>query len=508
MTKTIYPASLLCDFYKVSHKDQYPVGTEKVYSTFTPRSNRYFPVANEVVVFGIQGFVKKYLIEYFNKHFFNRSKEDVVNEYSRIIKYTLGIENPDVKHIKELHDLGYIPLEIKALKEGTLAPIKTPVLTIENTSQKFFWVTNYIETLISAEIWQAMTSATVSNEYRKLLDKYAIETNGSVEGVDFQAHDFSFRGMAGLDAMAKSSAGHLLSFTGSDSIPAISYLEHYYNANVENELVAGSIPASEHSTMCANTLADGDRDEYDAFKRIITEVYPNGLVSVVSDSYDFWKVVGETLPKLKDDIMSRDGKVVIRPDSGCPVKTLVGDPNSNNKLVRKGLVECLYDLFGGTVNEQGYKVLDSHIGAIYGDSITLERAEQIVEGLKKKDFASINVVLGVGSYSFQYHTRDSFGFAMKATHTTVNGEGRMLFKDPKTDDGTKRSQRGRVHVYRNNGKIEFADGLNSNEDSMAKTLCLLETVFKDGKLVRDQSLQEIREILKQEEMKKNDQRKI
>lgn len=498
MTKTIFLSTLLCDFYKTSHRVQYPEGTESVYSTFTPRSNKHFPVTDEVVVFGIQGFIKKYLVDYFNEHFFGKDKAEVVNEYSRLIKYTLGIETPDTAHIEELHNFGYIPLEVKALKEGTLAPIKTPVLTIENTDSRFFWVTNYIETLISAEIWQPMTSATVSKEYRKLLDKYAIDTTGSTEGVDFSAHDFSFRGMAGLEAAAKSGAGHLLSFTGTDTIPAISYLEAYYNADVEKELVGASINATEHSVMCANTLADGDRDEYEAFKHIITEVYPAGFVSVVSDSYDFWKVVGETLPRLKEDIVSRDGRVVIRPDSGCPVKILVGDKDSSNELARKGLIECLYDIFGGIVNEQGYKVLDTHIGAIYGDSITLQRAEQIVQGLKDKGFASTNVVLGVGSYSFQYHTRDSFGFAMKATHTTVNGEERMLFKDPKTDDGTKRSQRGRVAVFENAvGSIEFVDNLHSEEESNLEKINLLETVFKDGQLVRNQTLSEIRSVLKE-----------
>lgn len=558
MNNYILPSTLLCDFYKTSHKAVYPKGTEIIYSTFTPRSNKYFPIANEVVVFGIQGFVKKYLVDYFNENFFKRLKNEVVNEYNRIIKFTLGEQYVDSGHIEKLHDLGYLPIKLKALKEGTLAPIKVPVMTIENTHSDFFWLTNYLETLISTEIWQPMTSATISHQYRKLFDEYAIKTTGSTDGVDFQGHDFSLRGMSSLESGMTSGAGHLLSFTGTDTIPAILYHEKYYNANVENELVGTSIPATEHSVMSAGTSADGNRDEYETFKRIITEVYPEGFVSIVSDTYDFWKVVTETLPQLKEEIMNRNGRLVIRPDSGNPVDILCGknlpefddiedafaeyelgfshdaklmindectsykesyEVRVGNKVVTlqfkaydseyeidiyqdytsrnitaedKGLIECLWETFGGNITDQGYKVLDSHIGAIYGDSITYERAKEICERLENKGFASTNVVYGIGSYTFQYNTRDSFGFAMKATYAVINGEEKLLFKDPKTDDGTKRSQRGKVKVYESNGSISCIDGLFNESDYSDD---LLEDVFVDGKLVRDQSLTDIRAVL-------------
>ncbi|WP_236809721.1 nicotinamide phosphoribosyltransferase domain-containing protein [Bacillus glycinifermentans] len=175
MTKTIYPASLLCDFYKVSHKDQYPEGTEFVYSTWTPRSNKYFPKADKVVTFGIQAFIKKYLINYFNEHFFNRPRNEVVEEYKRIIKFTLGQEEVDASHIEELHELGHLPIKIRAIKEGTRVPVKVPMMTIENTDKRFFWVTNYLETLLSNEVWLPMTSATIAHTYRQLLDEYALK---------------------------------------------------------------------------------------------------------------------------------------------------------------------------------------------------------------------------------------------------------------------------------------------------------------------------------------------
>jgi nicotinamide phosphoribosyltransferase len=579
---TNYNPMLNSDFYKQGHINQYPEGTEVIYSSWTPRTSRIKGI-DKVVMFGLQGFIKKYLIEYWNINFFKRPKEEVVNEFSRLIKHTLGKENPDTSHVEELYDLGYLPIEIRALKEGTLVPLRVPMLTIHNTRPDLvssYWVTNFLETVMSSELWQPMTIATLSHAYRQILDRYAMETVGNTDHVPFQAHDFSFRGMAGLEASAQGGAGHLLSFVGTDTIPAIMYHEKYYNANIENELVGTSIPATEHSVACANTDPD-TRDEMKYFNKMLDE-YRSGFVSIVSDTYDFWKVVGEILPALKDRIMNRDGRVVIRPDSGNPVDIicgkyivdltepdypdmtpleasydyfadklremdLCGDGYSGDSrytfkfkykdkyytitldieynrhdrryyyietvklnklrgiqefepaLEDLGLIESLWNIFGGTVNALGYKVLDPHIGAIYGDSITLERAEAICAKLKEKGFASSNIVFGVGSFTFQYNTRDTFGFAMKATYAVIDGEEKLLYKDPKTDDGTKRSQRGLVTVFENtDGNLTFLDGFNEQglkEFEMACTPNLLEPVFKNGKLIREQSLAEIREIL-------------
>jgi nicotinamide phosphoribosyltransferase len=498
MTKTITPATLLCDFYKLAHREQYPANTESIYSTWIPRSNRYFPKADKVVAFGIQGFVKKYLINYFNEHFFNRDQDEVLDEYARYMKHTLGIENPNTDHIEDLHDLGYLPIRLRAVKEGTLVPIKVPMMTVENTDKRFFWLTNYLETIISNETWQPMTSATIAHTYRKLLDEYALKTVGNTDGVEFQGHDFSMRGMGSLESATTSGAGHLLSFVGTDTVPAIAYLEEYYKANIETELVGTSIPATEHSVMSSY----GNESEFELFKHLMTNVYPKGFFSVVSDTWDFWKVIGEYLPALKEEIMNRDGRVVIRPDSGDPVQIVCGiegsySPNHEKTLEEKGLIECLWDIFGGTVTEQGYKVLDPHIGAIYGDSITLERAEAIVKGLERKGFASTNIVFGIGSFTYQYNTRDTFGFAMKATHAVVDGQERFLFKDPKTDDGTKKSLRGRVAVVKIDGELVVSDGLDKRTyEYNFKNLDQLEDVFVNGRLVREQSLAEIRQILK------------
>ena len=487
-------AALLADFYKLSHRLMYPTGTTTVYSTWTPRASRVTGV-DQVVNFGTQAFLIR-LQSIFEDNFFSCPKEEVLAEYARIVKHTLGVANPDTKHLEELHDLGYLPLSIRALPEGAVVPLRVPTMTVENTDPRFFWLTNYVETLASCELWQASTSATIAREYRKILDKYAMETVGNTDFVQFQGHDFSMRGMSSLESAVLSGMGHLTQFAGTDTVPAIQGAEHFYGANVEKELVGTSIPATEHSIQCAY----GDDMAY--LNRMITEVHPVGMVSVVSDGYDFWDVIGRVLPALKDKILARDGKLVIRPDSGDPVKIICGDDDAPyGSLEQKGAVEALWEIFGGTYSNKtnnrssdNYKLLNSHIGLIYGDAITLRRAEEICERLKKKGFASTNVVFGIGSYTYQYNTRDTFGYAMKSTLCVVNNEERQIFKNPKTDDGTKKSQKGRVAVFKGSDTYVFVDGFKLNDEIPGNQL---KEVFRDGKLVgKSHTFEEIRARLR------------
>ena len=478
---------LLTDGYKVDHKRQYPDGTTLVYSNWTPRKSRIDGI-DEVVFFGLQYFLKKYIIQDFDLHFFKQPKEEVVKKYARRINNYLGENQVGTKHIEDLHDLGYIPMVFKALPEGASVPIRVPIFTMYNTIPEFFWLTNYFETLLSAVIWLPCNSATIAKQYRKVLDKYAEETSSMPEFVDWQGHDFSMRGMGGIEAAVTSAAGHLLSFTGSDTIPAIDFFEEYYNANSDAELIAGSVAATEHSVMCMGT----NEGEYETFKRLICEVYPKGIVSIVSDTWDLWKVLTDYLPRLKEEIVSREGKVVVRPDSGDPVEIICGNPNGKTEQEKKGVIELLWDVFGGTVNAKGFKELVPQIGAIYGDSITVTRATAICERLKAKGFASTNVVLGIGSFTYQYNTRDTFGFAMKATYGEVNGEGRAIFKDPITDDGTKKSAKGLMKIELVEGKFILIDEVSWEEEQKGE----LKEVFRDGRLLIDQSLSDIRNLVK------------
>jgi nicotinamide phosphoribosyltransferase len=458
-----------------------------VYSNWTPRKSRIEGI-DEVMFFGLQYFIKKYMIEDFQKNFFDQPKEAICKKYARRINNYLGENKVGIQHIADLHDLGYLPMVIKALPEGTSVPIRVPMFTMYNTKPGFFWLTNYFETLLSAVIWMPCTSATIAKQYRKILDKYAEETSSIPEFVDWQGHDFSMRGMAGLEAAVLSASGHLLSFTGTDTIPSIDFLETYYNADSDKELIGGSVAATEHSVMCMGT----NSGEQETFKRLITEVYPNGIVSIVSDTWDLWKVLTEYLPNLKNEVLERDGKVVIRPDSGDPVDIICGNSNGKTEEEQKGVIQLLWEAFGGITNDKGYKELDSHIGAIYGDSITIERATQICERLKRKRFASTNVVLGIGSFTYQYNTRDTFGFAMKATYGEVNGEGREIYKDPITDDGTKKSAKGLLKIDKEKGTYTLVDQVTWGEEQQGE----LREVFKDGALIIDDSLTAIRMRLK------------
>jgi nicotinamide phosphoribosyltransferase len=477
------------DFYKIGHINQYPKGTEMVYSNMTARSSKHADTIYDgkfVINFGLQYVIEKFLVEGWDRNFFERPLEEVINRYERRISATLGEPYADSSHIKALHQLGYLPILIKALPEGAKVPVGVPLFTIQNTIPEFFWLTNFLETGLSSMLWKPITSATIAYEYRQLFDEYAETTGGDKEFVPFQGHDFSFRGMSNIEDAALSGAGHLTSFKGTDSIIAIDLLEQYYKADITKELVGASVPATEHSVMCMG----GELDEKQTFERLIEDIYPTGIVSIVSDTWDFWKVVTETLPALKDKIMARDGKLVIRPDSGDPVKIIIGDKNLNPASPEgRGLIECLWDTFGGEEID-GYKHLDSHIGAIYGDSINLERAEDIMIGLEKKGFASTNVVLGIGSFTYQFVTRDTHGFAIKSTAGQIDGKPVEIFKDPKTDDGVKKSAKGLLRVTKGQQrKYEVYDQQTPEEEKQGD----LRVVFINGEHFNRCTLSNIRE---------------
>lgn len=479
---------LATDGYKTGHHSMYPQKTTLVYSNFTPRSNKYAPKGcDKVMSFGQQMVVGQ-INSMFHDEFFSKPKQQVCGEIQR--EYSMYLNSPfDVSHIEELHDLGYLPIEVKALPEGTLVPMGVPVLTIKNTMPQFYWLTNFLETLISNLLWKPMTSATIALGYRRLMSDWCLKTDKeAIDFVGFQGHDFSMRGMDSLDATISSGLGHATSFLGSDSLPVIHGARKYYG---EKEFVVGSVNATEHSVMCAGSKGD----ELGTFRYLMNQ-FPEGILSIVSDTWDLWKVCTEYLPELKEEILSRDGKIVIRPDSGDPVDIICGtnsDVSANTyhqDAKGKGVIELLWDVFGGTVNEQGYKVLDPHIGAIYGDSITLERAENIFKRLEAKGFASTNVVLGIGSFTYQFNTRDTFGFAMKATYVEIDGIGREIFKDPITDDGTKKSAKGLLAVYQNeyNGEYELHDQVTWEQEKTGE----LKTIFKDGEYSDPVTLTEVR----------------
>lgn len=569
------------DFYKMFHKEAYHPDITKVYSNYTSRNGRLSNVKGnkEVVFVGLQYFIKDVLIKEWNETFFDLPKEVAIKYIKRITDNCLGFDY-DATHFEELHDLGYLPISIKALPEGVSVPYGVPPVTFINTVDGFQWLSNYIETVFSTENWPIQTSATTAKAYLENTIKAFDNAGLPHDLVPFMCHDFSMRGMAGRHAAAMSGFGHLTSFAGTDTIPAILFAEKYYNADVENELVGVSVPATEHSTATSYiTSRAQEKDiskleaEVDYVRYLMTKV-PTGILSHVSDSFDFWKFVSEGLPMLKDDILAREGRLVIRPDSGCPVEVLCGK-NSNYDSLRedpdtfemwkewvaetvdeyfrdnldaenphysecytfkgkygiykvvyepelnrhdktyyyvdnwgdtvdkctftkveetfedKGLIECLGDLFGTTKSPTGLKLLHDNIGAIYGDSITIERQKEIISRLEAKGYAAL-VVLGVGSYSYQYVTRDTHGSAVKATWVEKAGKGVDVFKDPKTDS-KKKSAKGLMRIELEDGVYVMYDQQTQEQEQQGE----LKEVFRDGNLLSETSLAEIRERVKE-----------
>lgn len=488
----------MADSYKTGHHRQYPDGTQFVFSNLTARSSKLSNLPEEardgVVLFGLSYFVQEYLGNKWNQTFFHGDRDLVCRSYYERMSAYINDPNFSIQHMKDLHDLGYLPILIRALPEGTVVPYKVPMLSITNTHPDFGWLTNYLETIMSNVLWMPITSATTARFYRALMNEYADLTGGEKGFVPFAGHDFSMRGMPGLEAACISGAGHLTSFCGTDTIPAVSFLEQYYYAeNWDGEYPVGcSVPATEHSVMSLGT----DTGEFETFRSLILDKYPDGIISIVSDTWDLWRVLTEYMPLLKDEIKARGmrsvlNKVVIRPDSGDPVKIMCGDPDAlEGSPRRKGVIQLLWDTFGGTINEKGFKRLDPCVGAIYGDSITPERCHKIMHGLYENGFETTCMVFGIGSYTYQCVTRDTHGLAVKATWGQVNGEAREIYKDPTTDDGTKKSLRGLFRVLRRD------DGSLYVEDRVPDTKgCIMHTAFKDGVPMNMPSLKDIRKRL-------------
>jgi nicotinamide phosphoribosyltransferase len=489
---------LLCDFYKICHRHMYPTGTTKLYATWTPRSNEYFRESDKVIWFGLQGFIRKYLISYFNRYFFERKIEEIVEEYLFYIHYTFD-ESSDAGHIEALHKLGYLPIQISALPEGTKVPYRVPCVTVENTHPDFAWVTNFFETMFSSSLWMPPTSATTAWVVRQIIEKYIDLTSENIIWKHVGAGDFSFRGMP-VEAAIISAAAFLTSFTKTSTIPAIKYLCNYYNADVTKEEVGSWSASVEHSVTTSNFAVDGDEETF--FRKMLTELYPMKPFSYVSDSYDYFNFVNTVVRSCKELILNHKGTVRIRPDSGDPETIICGNTNADaSELEKKGTLNLLWEIFGGTVNTKGYRVLNPCIGVVYGDAITITRCESICKRMMEMGYAVENVVFGIGSYSMQLRTRDSQGWAYKLTYSEIGEQPIMVFKDPITDkNSVKKSQRGMVRVYQDEaGDIVFKDGyFRGMPDVEFKEYLednMLEPVFENGKLLKDDKLSAIRERL-------------
>ncbi len=483
--KNINPM-LLCDFYKTVHSDMINPKMTKSMSYYTPRMSRVKRWDN-VVMFGLQMFCKTWLIDYFNVNFFELPEDEVIAEYERVLDASLGKGIYSSEKIRKLHRLGYLPVEIIALPEGELVPIHVPMFGITNTHDDFAWLPQALESLISAEMWYPQITATVGKTYRDIVNKYFSETCDDSIPRAKALGAFDFRGDMCVDAALKAAAGWCMSFANTATVPAIPYLESMFDCDCTKEPVAYGAVSTEHFVMCSNYAVDGD--EITFLRKMLTELYPNTSFSCVLDSYDYWSVIDNILPQLHDEILAHNGCMLMRGDSGDCVEVVT-------KTVFK-----LWEQFGGTVNSKGYKVLDPHVKAIYGDSITVQRCEEIYHILKENGFACSNVALGVGSFSMHCieeenmlkpFTRDTFSSCIKACYAEIDGKCYPIFKNPK-DGGFKKSQRGLCFVYRDeDGKLAYKDGYTSEDIPQGN---LLEPVFRDGKMLKEYTLSEIRSKL-------------
>jgi Nicotinic acid phosphoribosyltransferase len=579
------------DSYKMSHIKMQTEGVKEIYSNFTPRFSKYLKdmlgdkFDNKYVVFGLQWMMLR-LHMMAQEGFFNRPKDEVIAEMKEVLTPYIGNDKYD--HFEALHDLGYLPIVVKTLDEGTIAPVGVPFLTIRNSVLGFEWLPNFLETIISTDLWKQLTIATVAHIFRKITNEFALETTGSIEGTEWQNHDFHVRGASGFESAAIDGVAFLLSSCGTDNIPALWAADKFYQSSNKQGLLAGSVPAGEHSVTTSGILAEVERAaldgedltkeqaEYFYARKIMMERFPTGIVSYVADSYDYWNFIGKILPSLKNEVMSRDGKFVVRGDSGNPVDVICGvvedyevieadneeefleaayeiihdnlqdvtphgeyggDDHDMNfswngriynvsfsgfqwnrydkqyyyldtyrsdvthkmteikrNIEHKGTIEALWDIFGGHVNDKGYKVLDSHIGMIYGDGITVERQIEILTRLKNKGFASTNIVFGVGSYSLNMVSRDHLGMAIKATNQVLELDNGIvldqpIYKDPKTDT-SKKSAHGLISVHEDeNGELYFKDKQNRKEEKTG----LLNVLYMNGQFQKLTNIFEIRE---------------
>lgn len=485
---------LMVDAYKLGHYFQMPHGVHSIYSTWTARSNKYHPGCEDTVIFGHQGFIKEYLIDFFNEHFFNADIDEIERDFARKVSAIFHPGYTDFSRFRKLHELGYLPIQVWGVPEGTVLPVHIPDHVIFNTHVEFGWLPQYLEDIWSCHNWMPSTSATTAYYRRKLLEHYVKRTCDDLTPLKHLCGDFSMRGMTSEDAAYVSTAGHLLSFDRTATVEGNAYLEQYYLADLSSPETAPGlgVPSLEHSVVCQNVayykeamaggyipkvmapyVRKGLMENWEPnliaemcfLIRLLTEVQPTGVLTYVSDTYDYWGVVTKVLPAIKDIIMARDGKLSVRPDSGNPVHIVCGDPMAEPGSPEfNGTLLELFKTFGYTTNKMGYKVLPPQIGLIYGDAITAAITKDIGDWCVDNNISIGNVAFGIGAYTYQYVTRDTRGYAIKATDAIMKNLGELpLYKAPKTDPG-KRSPKGCVAVIQDSrGLYCMVDKLSLHE---------------------------------------------
>lgn len=480
----------VADTYKNCHVDVYPEGMTKLVSYLVPRKSM-FEKQQKVVVFGIQAFIKNFKEN--ADAWFAKPTSEVIADYEKKMNLQLGPGNYETSHIEKLHRLGYLPLKIKALPEGSLVNMGVPIASVENTDPDFAWLAQWTECWLQGEVWKPCNDATAGYMYYKIAKKWYDKTT---DGADprMAASDFGMRGMSCMEEACKTSASWLISFNKTSTVPAISWLDYFYNADCSyNHLGIGAV-SIEHSVVSSN-VAVGTSEKELILK--LLKQYKN--FSYVADTYDYWDIVKNVLPEIKEEILAHEGKILIRPDSGDQYENVIQT------------VQSLWETFGGTENKKGYKVLNPHVGMILGDGCTLKQVEKIWKKLEEMKFAATNCLFGVGAFCFHaffegdkmiVSTRDTFGFAQKTTYIQLmDGRELEVVKDPKTDTAKlKKSHKGLVFVEKVGNDYVATDGLTEHDyDKLtAAHKDEMQVVFVNGVYFNRQNLMDIRARLAKE----------
>jgi nicotinamide phosphoribosyltransferase len=448
------------DSYKASMFVQYPENTETVFSYIESRGGKY----NELVFFGLQAFIKEYLLEPITM-----ADVDEAEEIWTAHGEPFNREGWEYI-VKELG--GKLPIRIKAAPEGTVIPVHNAMVTVENTDPKCFWLTTYLETALLRAIWYPTTVATTSREIKKVIQKFMVDTGGDLAGLNFKLHDFGARGTSSHESATLGGMAHLVSFMGTDTIAAVVGAKRYYKM----PMAGFSIPAAEHSTI----TSWGRENEVKAYKNMLKQfAKPGSILAVVSDSYDIFNAV-ENLwgGELREDVIKSGATLVVRPDSGDPVEVVTQ------------VAKLLDKTFGSTVNAKGYKLLN-HVRVIQGDGINADSVKAILESLKANGFCADNVAFGMGGALLGAPQRDDQKFAMKCSAALVNGVWVDVYKDPITDKG-KLSKKGRLELVHNCGIGHC--GFHTVEEKYAREQDkVLRVVYENGDLLLEDTFEEIRE---------------
>ncbi len=450
---------LAADSYKTSHYKQYPNNTQIVSSYIESRGGEQ----PRVLFFGLQMFIKEYLMKPI-------SQADIDEAQDVITAHGLPFNRQGWQYILDKH-AGFLPLEIQALKEGSLLPFRNVMVQVKNTDPNCFWLTSYIETALLRAVWYPTTVATRSHYIYQDIKKFLELTADNLDGLPFKLHDFGARGVSSLETASIGGLAHLINFMGSDSMTSLIYGRKFYNI----DMAGFSIPAAEHSTI----TSWGRDHEKDAYENMIDQFAgKDKMVAVVSDSYNLWHAIDQIWgEELKEKVEKNGGTIIIRPDSGDPI------------LIVTETIIKLMDKFGFSINSKGFKLLPPYIRVIQGDGVSALVINDILQKLYDLGISADNLAFGMGAELVQKVDRDNFQFAMKVSAAQIDNTWYDVYKDPITDHH-KQSKRGRFAVIKS-GKDSC---ITISEKSLGSNKNLLETVYKNGKLLRSQSFDEIRKL--------------